>query len=99
MRARSNRARAERPRTPHPRGSRTSRASWPAPTKRREKGESDFMGKYAGKKAVVTGGTIGMGLATVKALLESGPERLLRIEGCSAGVRSSARRRARVEGG
>jgi NAD(P)-dependent dehydrogenase (short-subunit alcohol dehydrogenase family) len=33
--------------------------------------------KYAGKKAVVTGGTHGMGLATVKALLEGGAEVLL----------------------
>jgi NAD(P)-dependent dehydrogenase (short-subunit alcohol dehydrogenase family) len=35
------------------------------------------MGKYATKKAVVTGGTHGMGLATVKALLEGGAEVLL----------------------
>jgi len=35
------------------------------------------MGKYTGKKAVVIGGTIGMGLATVKALLEGGAEMLL----------------------
>jgi NAD(P)-dependent dehydrogenase (short-subunit alcohol dehydrogenase family) len=35
------------------------------------------MGRFAGKKAVVTGGTIGMGLATVKALLEGGAEVLL----------------------
>jgi NAD(P)-dependent dehydrogenase (short-subunit alcohol dehydrogenase family) len=35
------------------------------------------MGRYAGKKAVVTGGTMGMGLATVKALLEGGAEVLL----------------------
>jgi NAD(P)-dependent dehydrogenase (short-subunit alcohol dehydrogenase family) len=35
------------------------------------------MDKYAGKKAVITGGTIGMGLATVKALLEGGAEVLL----------------------
>jgi hypothetical protein len=35
------------------------------------------MGKYTGKKAVVTGGTHGMGLATVKALLEGGAEVLL----------------------
>ena len=33
--------------------------------------------KYAGKKAVVIGGTHGMGLATVKALLEGGAEVLL----------------------
>ncbi|MDF2962148.1 MAG: hypothetical protein K0S39_3883 [Paenibacillus sp.] len=33
--------------------------------------------KYAGKRAVVTGGTIGMGLAIVKALLEGGAEVLL----------------------
>ncbi|WNG51598.1 SDR family oxidoreductase [Archangium minus] len=33
--------------------------------------------RYAGKKAVVTGGTIGMGLATVKALLDGGAEVLL----------------------
>ncbi|RKH35277.1 SDR family oxidoreductase [Corallococcus praedator] len=32
------------------------------------------MGRYAGKKAVVTGGTQGMGLATVKALLDAGAE-------------------------
>ncbi|RKH67591.1 SDR family oxidoreductase [Corallococcus llansteffanensis] len=32
------------------------------------------MGRYAGKKAVVTGGTQGMGLATVKALLDGGAE-------------------------
>ena len=41
------------------------------------KGESDFMSKYAGKKAVVTGGTAGIGLATEKALLEEGVEVLL----------------------
>jgi NAD(P)-dependent dehydrogenase (short-subunit alcohol dehydrogenase family) len=35
------------------------------------------MTKYAGKKAVVVGGTIGMGLATVKALLEGGADVLL----------------------
>lgn len=35
------------------------------------------MDRYAGKKAVVTGGTIGMGLATVKALLAGGAEVLL----------------------
>jgi NAD(P)-dependent dehydrogenase (short-subunit alcohol dehydrogenase family) len=35
------------------------------------------MGKYAGKKAVVTGGTHGMGLAIVKALLEGEAEVLL----------------------
>jgi NAD(P)-dependent dehydrogenase (short-subunit alcohol dehydrogenase family) len=35
------------------------------------------MSAYVGKKAVVTGGTIGMGLATVKALLEGGAEVLL----------------------
>ena len=35
------------------------------------------MSKYAGKKAVVTGGTAGIGLATVKALLEEGVEVLL----------------------
>jgi NAD(P)-dependent dehydrogenase (short-subunit alcohol dehydrogenase family) len=35
------------------------------------------MGKYTGKKAVVTGGTIGMGRATVRALLEEGAEVLL----------------------
>ena len=35
------------------------------------------MTKYAGKKAVVIGGTIGMGLATVRALLEGGAEVLL----------------------
>ncbi|MGH2585127.1 MAG: SDR family oxidoreductase [Dehalococcoidia bacterium] len=35
------------------------------------------MDRYAGKKAVVTGGTHGMGLATVKALLDGGTEVLL----------------------
>lgn len=35
------------------------------------------MGRYTGKKAVVTGGTTGMGLATVQALLEGGAEVLL----------------------
>ena len=35
------------------------------------------MGRYTGKKAVVTGGTHGMGLATVKALLDEGAEVLL----------------------
>jgi len=35
------------------------------------------MAQYAGKKAVVTGGTAGIGLATVKALLEGGAEVLL----------------------
>jgi NAD(P)-dependent dehydrogenase (short-subunit alcohol dehydrogenase family) len=35
------------------------------------------MDKYTGKKAVVTGGTHGMGLATVKALLTGGVEVLL----------------------
>ncbi|XXZ63217.1 SDR family NAD(P)-dependent oxidoreductase [Sorangium sp. So ce341] len=35
------------------------------------------MKSYAGKKAVVTGGPHGMGLATVKALLDGGAEVLL----------------------
>jgi NAD(P)-dependent dehydrogenase (short-subunit alcohol dehydrogenase family) len=35
------------------------------------------MGAYTGKKAVVSGGTHGMGLATVKALLDGGAEVLL----------------------
>ncbi|MEV0650489.1 SDR family oxidoreductase [Phytomonospora sp. NPDC050363] len=35
------------------------------------------MGAYAGKKAVVTGGTHGIGLATVKRLLDGGAEVLL----------------------
>jgi NAD(P)-dependent dehydrogenase (short-subunit alcohol dehydrogenase family) len=35
------------------------------------------MSTYAGKKAVITGGTIGMGLATAKALVEGGAEVLL----------------------
>jgi len=35
------------------------------------------MGRYSGKKAVVTGGTAGIGLATVKALLAEGAEVLL----------------------
>jgi NAD(P)-dependent dehydrogenase (short-subunit alcohol dehydrogenase family) len=39
--------------------------------------KEDCMGKYAGKKAVVTGGTHGMGLAIVKALLEGEAEVLL----------------------
>ena len=37
----------------------------------------DFVGRYAGMKAVVTGGTHGMGLAIVTALLEGGAEVLL----------------------
>jgi NAD(P)-dependent dehydrogenase (short-subunit alcohol dehydrogenase family) len=39
--------------------------------------KEDLMGKYTGKKAVVIGGTIGIGLATVKTLLEGGAEVLL----------------------
>lgn len=35
------------------------------------------MSTYAGKKAVITGGTIGMGLATAKALVEAGGEALV----------------------
>ncbi|WP_405810150.1 SDR family oxidoreductase [Streptomyces sp. NBC_00210] len=35
------------------------------------------MSKYAGKKAVITGGTIGMGFATAKALVEGGGEVLV----------------------
>jgi NAD(P)-dependent dehydrogenase (short-subunit alcohol dehydrogenase family) len=35
------------------------------------------MGSYSGKKAVITGGTHGMGLATAKALLDGGAEVLL----------------------
>lgn len=35
------------------------------------------MKSYAGRKAVITGGTIGMGLATARALLEGGAEVLL----------------------
>ncbi|WP_338868946.1 SDR family NAD(P)-dependent oxidoreductase [Myxococcus stipitatus] len=35
------------------------------------------MGRYSGKKAVVTGGTAGIGLATVKMLLAEGAEVLL----------------------
>ncbi|MER5794517.1 SDR family oxidoreductase [Streptomyces sp. NPDC001980] len=35
------------------------------------------MSTYAGKKAVITGGTIGMGLATAKALVEAGGEVLV----------------------
>jgi NAD(P)-dependent dehydrogenase (short-subunit alcohol dehydrogenase family) len=42
-----------------------------------KKAEENAMGTYTGKKAVVTGGTHGMGLATVKALLEGGAEVLL----------------------
>lgn len=41
------------------------------------KTEDSTAEKYAGKKAVVIGGTIGMGLATVKALVEGGAEVLL----------------------
>jgi NAD(P)-dependent dehydrogenase (short-subunit alcohol dehydrogenase family) len=41
------------------------------------KREDSMATKYASKKAVVTGGTHGMGLATVKALLEGGAEVLL----------------------
>jgi NAD(P)-dependent dehydrogenase (short-subunit alcohol dehydrogenase family) len=37
----------------------------------------DSMTKYAGKKAVVIGGTHGMGLATVKALIEGGGDVVL----------------------
>jgi NAD(P)-dependent dehydrogenase (short-subunit alcohol dehydrogenase family) len=39
--------------------------------------KEDLMSKYVDKKVVVTGGTIGIGLATVKALLEGGAEVLL----------------------
>jgi NAD(P)-dependent dehydrogenase (short-subunit alcohol dehydrogenase family) len=39
--------------------------------------KEDSMNKYAGKKAVVTGGTHGIGLAIVKALIEGGAEVLL----------------------
>jgi NAD(P)-dependent dehydrogenase (short-subunit alcohol dehydrogenase family) len=39
--------------------------------------KENFMGKYTGKKAVVIGGTAGIGLATVQALLEGGAEVLL----------------------
>jgi NAD(P)-dependent dehydrogenase (short-subunit alcohol dehydrogenase family) len=39
--------------------------------------KTDKHQRYAGKKAVVTGGTHGMGLATVKALLEAGAEVVL----------------------
>lgn len=39
--------------------------------------QSNSTHRYAGKKAVITGGTIGMGLATAKALLEGGAEVLL----------------------
>lgn len=35
------------------------------------------MGQYTGKKAVITGGTIGMGLATAKALIDGGADVLL----------------------
>jgi len=35
------------------------------------------MSRYAGKKAVITGGTIGMGLATAKALIDGGAEVLV----------------------
>jgi NAD(P)-dependent dehydrogenase (short-subunit alcohol dehydrogenase family) len=41
------------------------------------KQKENSMGNYTGKKAVVTGGTHGMGLATAKALLEEGAEVLL----------------------
>lgn len=39
--------------------------------------KEDSVGKHSGKKAVVTGGTTGMGLAIVKALLDEGAEVLL----------------------
>jgi NAD(P)-dependent dehydrogenase (short-subunit alcohol dehydrogenase family) len=39
--------------------------------------KENSMNKYAGKKAVVTGGTHGIGLAIVKALIEGGAEVLL----------------------
>jgi NAD(P)-dependent dehydrogenase (short-subunit alcohol dehydrogenase family) len=39
--------------------------------------KEDSMDKYAGKKAVVTGGTIGIGLAAVKALLKGEADVLL----------------------
>lgn len=39
--------------------------------------KEDSVGKYEGKKTVVIGGTIGMGIATVKALLDEGAEVLL----------------------
>jgi NAD(P)-dependent dehydrogenase (short-subunit alcohol dehydrogenase family) len=57
------------------------------------------MGAYTGKKAVVSGGTHGMGLATVRALLQGGAEVLL--TGKSEGNVEAARRelagRAHVE--
>jgi len=48
------------------------------------------MNKYANKKAVVIGGTHGMGLATVKALLQEGAEVLL--TGRNEGNLDAARR-------
>jgi NAD(P)-dependent dehydrogenase (short-subunit alcohol dehydrogenase family) len=39
--------------------------------------KENSMNKYAGKKAVVTGGTHGIGLAIIKALIEGGAEVLL----------------------
>lgn len=56
------------------------------------------MGKYAGKKAVVTAGTHGMGLAIVKALLEGGAAVLLtgRNEQNLQGARRELEARAHV---
>ena len=58
------------------------------------------MGRYTGKKAVVTGGTHGMGLATVKALLDEGAEVLLtgRNQQTLAVVRRELGSRAHVVG-
>jgi NAD(P)-dependent dehydrogenase (short-subunit alcohol dehydrogenase family) len=54
--------------------------------------------KYAGKKAVVTGGTHGMGLAIVKALIEGGAQVLLtgRAEQNLAAARSELGQRAHL---
>ncbi|MDQ3061788.1 MAG: SDR family oxidoreductase [Acidobacteriota bacterium] len=56
------------------------------------------MPKYANKKAVVIGGTIGMGLATVKMLLDGGAEVLLtgRNEKNLAAVKSELENNAQV---
>jgi NAD(P)-dependent dehydrogenase (short-subunit alcohol dehydrogenase family) len=60
--------------------------------------KENSMNKYAGKKAVVTGGTHGIGLAIVKALIEGGAEVLLtgRNERNLEAARRELRRQAHV---
>lgn len=63
------------------------------------------MSRYAGKKAVVTGGTHGMGLAIAKALLEGGAEVLLtgrnekNLDAARAWIAGAGRAIRRVERG